>query len=175
MEYINQLNWNIIKRANYRAAKLRILPNGYDFAKIPDKQVVCSSPVLLIGVRSQMALKHWVTGCWVTQYLPFIPSSNTEFTAIVRDPINYRCQLGILNKIEFPYTGVSPFILNLSFPRWIEDASIEVWQYGEALDGTYVPPHTELYKMAQTVTRIEEKLNQNPSDRTLDLQIVEEP
>jgi hypothetical protein len=161
VDYIDRLNWNLVKRQSYTAPIIARQYGSYDYEPLADIQLVMRSPILLIGVKSTKAEPHWKRGCWASQYLPFIPSSESEFTAAVKDPVSYPCQLGVLNKIEFPYTGISPYILNISFPYWLEQASIEVWQYSENLVGVYEPPKTELYRLQESLNRIEEKLG-NP-------------
>lgn len=165
VEYVNPLNWNIIKRAAYTAQIVRQDARGYDYLAIGDVQVVSRSPIMLVGVGSTKSEKHWKTGCWASQYLPFIPSSTTEFSANIRDPLNIRCQLGVLNLCQFPYSGVSPFILNLSFPYWLEQASIEVWQYGESMTGEFEPPQIDSYTLAQQLELIARR--DVPSDYTV--------
>jgi hypothetical protein len=167
VDFINPLNWNIIKRESYQAQVLRTRANGYDYRAIADTQVVMRSPLVLVGVKSQTAQNHWKTGCWVSQYFPFVPSSTTEFPANIRDPQSHRCELRVLNLVEFSYTGVNPYILNISFPYWLEQASIEVWQYSENMEGVYAPPHTELYRLQESLDRIEQKL-ESPSPSTPD-------
>lgn len=116
--------------------------NGIDYVALTDRQFYVFSPILMVGIDSQSARKarargrKWITGGWASQWLPIIPSSTTDFAPAVQAQV-IRCNLFQLNLIRFPDLGLSSYILNLAFPWWLEDASIEVWQYGENQDGSY--------------------------------------
>ncbi len=79
-------------------------------------------------------------------WLPTLPSSTTAFPAAV-EASQERCKLGQLNLIRFPYLGISPYIVNIAFPYWIEQIDLEVWQYGENVDGAFEPPYTDLHDL----------------------------
>jgi hypothetical protein len=159
VDLTNGLNWNLLKRESYRGQIIKVYPDrSYDFYGVPDVQVVCRSPILLVGVRSTTAPPHWKLGCFASQHLPFIPSSTTEFAAAVNETQEQlKCRLGLLNKIQFPYSGIYPYILNLAFPIYIEQISIEVWQYGEASNGSFEPPYTDSYTLAAQIALIAQR------------------
>lgn len=174
-ELVNPLNWNIIKRQTYSAQVYHVDTFGYNYITIPDIQVVARSPLLLVGVGSTKKEPTWKIGCWATQFLPFAPSSTTQFLPNIRQPDRIACQFGVLNLCQFPYAGVSPYLLNLSFPYWLEQASIEVWQYGEAMDGTFEPAATDVYTVDRKVQELKEALEREKvlRDETFNVEIIE--
>jgi hypothetical protein len=87
-------------------------------------------------------------------WLPILPGSTTQFTATVRSDTQ-RCYLRQLNLVRFPELAINPYIINISFPYWLEQADLEVWQYGENIDGSYTPPSSDFEALTQAVNRIE--------------------
>ena len=173
MDLGNRLNWNLLRRGEYKAQIFYQTELEYRYRAIKDIQLAARSPILMIGVSSPMAKSHWKTGAWISMWLPILPASTTQFTATV-SAHTQRCFLRQLNLIQFPYLGISPFIVNVAFPYWLEEVKLEVWQYGESIDGVYEPPNTELYKMAESLARIEANNEGSLGDRTLNLEIVSE-
>lgn len=172
MDLGNRLNWNLLRRQNYKAQIFHSTEFEYDYLAIRDVQIAARSPILMVGVSSSVAKSHWKTGAWVSMWLPVLPASTTQFTATVSAHI-HRCQLRHLNLVQFPYLGISPYIVNVSFPYWLEEVDLEMWQYGESMDGTYEPPNTELYKVAESLARIE--AGNLGGNRNFNLEIIDEP
>lgn len=127
----DSLEWNLVHRADYQATE-----NGDGtYTPIPPFSVIISnSHTLMIGIKSSMAATSWYTGGWAAQRLLMIPSSTTDFAANVQTS-NIRLKLGILNLCQFPDL-VSNWMLYLKIPKWIKQATVEVWQY----DGRELPP-----------------------------------
>lgn len=176
MNLLDSQNWNILLRASYQVIYTDRETYEYDYQALSDVQVLARSPILMIGIASSKALPKWKTGAWASMWLPFLPGSNTQFTATVQAAA-HRCQLRQLNLIQFPYLGISPFILNISFPFWIEQADLEVWQYGESLTGEYEPPNTEQYKLQASLDRIEQRLGNPPppAEDDISVEFVNDP
>lgn len=174
MDLGNRLNWNLLRRQNYKVQILRVVEDGYDYLAFKDVQVVARSPILMVGINSPKAKKSWKVGCWAAMWLPILPSITTEFSSAVCAHVQV-CQLRQLNLVQFPYLGISPYIVNIAFPYWLEEAELEIWQYGESMDGVYEPPNTELYKIAEALSRIEANAGGLGANRILNLEIVDEP
>jgi hypothetical protein len=153
VDLLNRLNWNLIKRENYQVIVTKRDAKGYEYTALADLNVVVQSPVLMVGVKTSNWRTTWKTGGWASMQLPITPSSTTEFTAFVEADSRQwvRLLLHKLNLVRFPYLGISPYILNLSFPYWFEDMFLEIWQYGENVDGTFNPPNVELYQIDRKI------------------------
>lgn len=138
----NSLEWDLIDRASYDAVE-----NGDGtYTPIPPKTwIIDGSHTVMIGVKSTMSLAHWYTGGWAAQRLLMIPSSLTEFTANVQTE-NIRLRLGVLNLCTFPKHQTT-WMLYLKIPRWIKQATVEVWRY----DGAEVDHTTSEQGMTYTI------------------------
>lgn len=123
----NSLEWNLVLRNEYQATE-----NGDgSYTPIsPISTVISDSHTLMIGVKSTMASPSWYTGGWAAQRLLLIPSSLTEFAANVQTN-NIRLRLGVLNLCTFPSYQES-WMLYLKIPRWIKQATVEIWRYDGA-------------------------------------------
>jgi hypothetical protein len=128
---LDPLYWNLVERQSIavRASE-----------RIDDFQAVCTSPILMIGVNSQTAKDHWRFAAWASAWSLFLPSS----TSIFNPPVgkfgkSHFIELFMLSYVLFPYLGKKKYVCNLAFPAYLKDAQIEIWQWGEDVDGSYVP------------------------------------
>lgn len=178
MDLTNQENWNLVTRTNYVVTVTATNPaiNGIEYIAVPDKQFYVSSPILMVGVssiharRARQKNRRWITGAWASMWLPIIPGSTTDFAPAVHTE-TIRCKLFQLNLIRFPDVGIYTYILNLAFPWWIEDFSIEVWQYGQNVDGSYTPPPpSDTQSIGEALQRIETKVD-NLSQDTFNIDV----
>ena len=124
----NRLNWDLLLRTQREITPIENRPG--DYIRISDISITCTSPVLMIGVRSENAKSYWVVGGWASMNLLVIPSTTTEFVAAVHDAASsVRCRLGQLNLIRFPELNLYPYLLIFSVPYWFLDVYLEIWQY----------------------------------------------
>lgn len=128
-ELENSIEWNLVSRRTVQG-----IPNpGNRYYKIPTQSFAIDSYVVQIGLRNDLAPTHWQVGGYATMLLPILPSSTTDFTAAVAA---YRqvLRLGVLNLVVLPKL-VSPWILEIRFPKWMAQMYLEVWKYdGEDVD-----------------------------------------
>uniref|UniRef100_A0A832M335 Uncharacterized protein n=1 Tax=Oscillatoriales cyanobacterium SpSt-402 TaxID=2282168 RepID=A0A832M335_9CYAN len=120
----SSLEWNLVGRDTLLAT----IPEFGDIIPIPRKSYfIENSHVLMIGCRSNSAPSRWYTAGWAEQVLPVSPSFTSDFVAAAQ-ATSQRLRLGIQNLVVFP-KYVPSYILQISFPRWMRDISLEVWQY----------------------------------------------
>jgi hypothetical protein len=123
-DFADTLEWNLVARASY------IAPNTPTpvLNRLPNRQfLIENSYVVMIGTRSDGARSYWQTGCWASQLLPFLPSSTSDYVAAVQSSKRW-VRLRTLNLLIFPKL-IDTWILDLAFPYWLPDVSIEVWRY----------------------------------------------
>jgi hypothetical protein len=128
-EFQNPLNWNLVTRLDLEAVKVRHDPELY--AKIPDRSILISNRILMIGCRSRSAKPRWRLGCYASKRLLISPSSTTDFPSAVYTERHF-CLLGALTLIKFSPDGPFPCLLVLDVPYWLSHFYVEVWSY----DGT---------------------------------------
>lgn len=162
MDLLDSLAWNLLKREDYQILITKRDSTGYEYTALADLLLVVRSPILMIGISSRVSKSSWKTGGWASAKLPIVPSTTTTFTAFV-EAGNQRLLLHQLNLVRFPYLGISPYICQIQFPYWLEQAYIEVWQYGEESDGTLEPPYIDLRTITQGI--------ENQANRTFELEI----
>ncbi len=127
-DFGNRLNWDILSRTSRTQQPLPSRPGHY--LRIPNLSLPCVSSTLMIGIQSATADPFWKTGGWASMNLLAIPSTTTEFAAVVEDVASsFRCKLGKLNLVRFPDLNLYPYLLIFETPHWFEDVYIEVWQY----------------------------------------------
>lgn len=125
--FTDTMEWNLVARATYQAPQT---PTPY-LNRLPSRSfLIENSHVLIIGLKSNSARSYWVTGGWAAQFFPFLPSSTSEYPAIVQGKRRW-LRLGVMSLVIFPKI-LSTWVLELQFPYWLNDISIEVWRY----DGT---------------------------------------
>lgn len=123
--------WNLVGRDTLYAT----IPDAGEIIPIRSRNwLIQNSNVLMIGLRSATASSHWYTGGWVQQLLPILPSYTSTYVAAVQSA-SQRLRLGILNLVVFP-KYIDTYLIEINFPRWMRDISIEVWRYdGPDVDG----------------------------------------
>lgn len=128
----DSVEWNILKRDQYTIQPVQQWQTKsreyLDYLPIKDIAVLANSPIIMVGISSKSAKKHWYLGGWAAMYLNIVPGSNTDFVAAVKtDP--QKCKLNNLTLIRFPFLGIYPYTLVVSIPYYFEDVYIEIWEY----------------------------------------------
>lgn len=122
-DFRDTLEWNLVARATYQATQNVLLPD-----RLPARQfLIENSHVLIIGISSASARSTWRTGGWATQILPFSPSSVSQYVAAVQSSRRW-LRLNSPTLVCFP-KFLPIYLLELSFPYWFNDVSLEVWRY----------------------------------------------
>jgi hypothetical protein len=128
-DFLNSIEWNLVARANYQANESAPIAN-----RLPPRNfLIENSNVLIIGIDSNSARSYWRTGGWAVQIIPFLPSSTSTYVAAVH---SYRkwLRLRVLTLAVFPKIS-DTWALEISFPFYFNDASVEIWRYdGRDLD-----------------------------------------
>jgi hypothetical protein len=128
-DFRENLEWNLVARQSYQAPQ-----NVQVSDRLPARQfLIENSHLLIIGTSSTSARSTWRTGGWAAQILPFLPSSTSVYVAAVQGQGKW-LRLGTLTLVEFPKI-MPTYLLEISFPYWLDNVSIEVWRYdGRDLD-----------------------------------------
>lgn len=122
-DFRDTLEWNLVARASYQAVQNVTLD-----VRLPSRTfLIENSHVLIIGVSSQSARSTWKTGGWAAQILPFSPSTTSQFVAAVQSSRRW-LRLNSPSLVIFPKV-LPTYFLELSFPYWFNDVSIEIWRY----------------------------------------------
>lgn len=123
LDFSDTIEWNLVARQTYQVAT----PSRI-WERLPNRDFfIENSQVLIIGLSAEFSRSTWYTGGWASQLLPFLPSSTSIFPAIVQAK-SFKLRLGIQNLIVFP-RFLPLWILQLSFPYWLEDVTVEIWRY----------------------------------------------
>lgn len=127
MDFANNLNWDLVLRRNYVAASTPNEPQG--FLPIPPITVSVDRFTLLIGASSNSAKPTWRLAAFVSPRLLFSPSSTSEYLAAVQSEKSQAVLRERLNLIQFTDFGLSPYLLEISIPRWYREIDLEIWKY----------------------------------------------
>src|SRR5579885_1656764 len=123
-DFANTQEWNLVGRSSYQAQAL----TSNSYAPITAQNwLIQNSNVLIIGVSSVSSGATWRTGGWARQILSFLPSTASNFVAAVHTERRW-LRLGTLTLCVFPKL-MDSWILEISFPFWFQDATVEVWRY----------------------------------------------
>lgn len=155
MDFGNNLNWDLVLRQTYFAQPNPAYPKG--FVPIPSKLIEVDRYTLAIGTSSTKAKPTWRVGAFVVPKLSFSVSSTSVYTNLVRSGKSQSVYLNQLTLVQFTDFGLSPYALEISFPIWISELSIEIWKYqGEES----AKPVSELIEELKTdLDRIETKID----------------
>ncbi|MBW4474062.1 MAG: hypothetical protein KME45_27360 [Stenomitos rutilans HA7619-LM2] len=128
-DFRDTLEWNLVSRSSYQAVN-----NVNVKDRLPARTfLIENSHVLIIGVSSQSARSTWRTGGWAAQVLPFLPSTTSQYVAAVQSSRRW-LRLRTLTLVVFPKV-LPTYFLELSFPYYFDDVSVEIWRYdGRDLD-----------------------------------------
>lgn len=123
-DFLDAIEWNLVRRESLTAPET---PTPY-LNRLPDRSyLIENSHALIIGIDSNSARSNWDTGGWAYPIIPFLPSSTSNYPAATF-AAGHRIRLRRLNFVMFQ--RLSPtWILELKFPYWLNDVSIEVWRY----------------------------------------------
>jgi len=129
----------------------------YKYTPIPPIYVAPDYHTLLIGTASNSVKAHWFLGAIASQYLYVSPSGNFSTTSGVQVSDQKKIGLNRLTLVEFKNYNVSPYVLQLEIPYWIEDIYIEIWEYTGYIDQTYEGQNYQ--ELLGRLDSIEDKLN----------------
>lgn len=141
-DFSNTMEWNLVARESHQAVDDAQVAN-----RLPTRTYfIENSSVLIIGVDSESARSTWKTGGWAMQRLPFLPSTTSNFLPVVQTTRRW-LRLRALVLCVFPKL-VDDWILEVNFPYWFDDVSIEIWRY----DGRDL-------EVFESLDRIEQKID----------------
>lgn len=131
-DLVTRENWQLILTDRRIVEKTPpVVPKAeYSYTPIPPIYAAPNSPILLIGVRSDMALSHWFLGARVSQYLYIEPNLSSGFsTSGVQASDIKSIGLNRLVLVEFKKYNIFPYVLKIEIPYWLEDIHLVVWEY----------------------------------------------
>lgn len=141
-DFQNAIEWNLVARASYVPANTPLLVQD----RLPRRSyLIENSHALIIAISTSQPRPNWFTGGWASMILPFLPSSTTAYPAAVGHEKQW-ISLGQMNLTIWP-RFMPTWILNLDFPYWLPDASVEIWRY----DGTDLDVFDRLNSLEQTL------------------------
>lgn len=157
--------WDLAKKDNWELIlsdrrsviyKNNTTPNDITSYYEPIKPIYANpnSHILLIGTASNSAKQHWFLGAKASQYLYVSPSPTTDFVSGVQVANAINVGLNRLTLVKFDNYDISPYILKLEIPYWLEDIYIEVWEYFG-----YLPPDEGNSEILDRLDAIEDKLD----------------
>lgn len=115
-----------------------------------------NSHILLIGTKSEKAKPHWFLGARASQFLYVSPSTTSYFISGVQAQESKKIGLNRLTLVKFEDYGISPYTLQLSIPYWIEDITVEVWEYAD-------PIVSDSQNIIDRLDAIETKIDNSPN------------
>lgn len=125
-------------------------------AVIPSLSVSLLYPIFAIGVKSSSAKPNWWLGAFCDMQIFSGVRTPSQFNPL-QTLEQKRIALNKLQYFQFPLLGISPYWLGISFPRWIKDVYLEVWQYTGAV--TSDEPEVSLLEVQSAINRIERKID----------------
>lgn len=136
LELANSQNWELIltqrRAVIYHTDK--VLRNSlYEYDPIQPIYANPRSHLLLIGTKSESSPSYWFLGARAAQFLYVSPSMESYVISGVQAQGTKNIGLNRITLVQFEDYGVSPYTLQLSIPRWIEDIQIEVWEYANPI------------------------------------------
>ena len=157
----NPNNWSLIFSINLQAHLAAQHGSGPGsvliFDPIPPVQATLATPVGLVRCTSSTANPKWFVGCWANVFQQFAGQRTRIFSR--------KCSLKSATFLELPNFGQFPYEIEFSIPNWMEDLSIELWQFTEA-SGRYIPVEDQVIYSAVEI------LDQRLRNRVLDIQII---
>jgi hypothetical protein len=122
-DFLNAMEWNLVARQSYQANDGVVVRDRLP----PRSWLIEGSHVVIIGINSNSARSYWRTGGWATQLIPFLPSTTSQYVAAVPSQRRW-LRLRVLTLAVFPKIS-DVWALELSFPYYFNDVSVEVWRY----------------------------------------------
>lgn len=122
VQFNNKNHWIRLYTGEYTVTPIN---NGRRYVPIPDHvlPVLSDHRILAAKATSAEALKSWKTGGWLT---PILDLASTEVKE-ARMP-QHQIPLDYSRVIRLPEFAQS-YKLRLSFPKWLKDVRIDIWQY----------------------------------------------
>ncbi|MBL1179449.1 hypothetical protein [Pantanalinema sp. GBBB05] len=126
-DFTDTLEWNLVVRQTFLAPSDTRDGKTY-YSPMPSQSfVIENSHLLMIGIKTSRSRPTWFTGGWASQRLLFVPSSTSEFLAVIQAR-NRRIPLDTMTLFEAD-RQMPIWLLALRFPRWFLDARVEIWRY----------------------------------------------
>lgn len=145
-------NWDLILRENRIATQKTEATSGkYFHNPISPIYTNPSSHILLIGTKSEYAKPHWYLGATASQYLYVSPSMTSGLISGVQASDIKKIGLNKLTLVKFENYDISPYILQLEIPYWLEDIYVEVWQYQSISSGNNDESYNEILNKLDTI------------------------
>jgi hypothetical protein len=115
--------WQTVYQGNFEVAT-----NGTLYVPLPpiDIPIAFEKPLIAIRTSSFNSPPKWFTAGWLSQKI------NTGLTVTgVDDAVlsRRRVELNKLSVFRFSQDIASTYTLSFSFPRWMKDISLAVWEY----------------------------------------------
>ncbi|PSB27471.1 hypothetical protein [Chlorogloea sp. CCALA 695] len=127
MDFGNNLNWDLALRTTLSASPAPNETRGY--FPIPPKTILLDRYILAIGASSVKAKPNWRLAGFVSPRLLFSPSSTSEYIAAVQSEKGQAILLNQLTLVRFTDFGVTPYVMEISIPSWLQQLSLEIWKY----------------------------------------------
>lgn len=153
----DSLNWNLIKRDTLTA---RVFQDGTSY--LSPLTIPIENYLIMLGFSNPEAKSNWWLAANVYQQLLTLPSSTSQFQASV-EGFRARCRLNTLTLIRLPNYELSPFLLEITFPRWHKKMYVEVWGYSGG----------EYEESLKALSRIESQINNFSSQGNNNYEAIE--
>lgn len=145
-------NWRLrLKRSEYAP----VGTEGSNAGIYPISLAV-NTPVIAVGIISNMARAHWWLGAWCDFSAYTGAKQSTAFSPINRIETKV-VTLNELTILTFPNVQPTPYWLKFRFPKWIKDIQMEVWEYIGSISSD--EPEVLIPQLETQLRRIEEKID----------------
>lgn len=148
-EINDSLNWELVRRETKIAT---LTPDERGYHPIVPISFTVDVPVLQVGVKNPKAKAHWWLGARLSMSLPTLPSSTSEYLATV-SAYTKNLRLNTLTLIQLPNYNLWPVLVQLEFPWWHEQVSVEIWKYSANI------PAQDISGLGADLERIEKKID----------------
>lgn len=171
----DRLDWDLVKKVNLTAKAQNLNPYGvksinstpiryikkgvYNHKQLAPLSYLIESRIVAIGLNIPSNNPHYYnSNCFASMKL----RGNTSSTSKYQDGMLVHRQqiiLDELNIIQFPHLTISPYYLEITFARWVNQINLEVWKY-IGIDTT--SDIQALQQIQNTVNQISVNQNNNP-------------
>lgn len=124
LELGDRLNWNVLVQQTYVATQV----SEKNFIPLPPVSVQSTSNIIAAGGRNPKSSVRWQLAAWLHPCLSITPSSTSQFVSLTQLG-RHAVPLDRLGLIHFPHYEPIPYLLYITFPRWHQELSLEVWSY----------------------------------------------
>jgi hypothetical protein len=167
MDLANASNWAKVYDSSLTARLTAQYGSGPGsiliFDPIPSVTTSLATPVAIVKCTSLTANPKWFTGSYFNAY------QQLGQRVII---FSKKCSLKSATLCLLPNYGIIPYEVEFTFPHWIEDIKIELWQFTDQ-SGQYLPVSDQV--LFSAVEIVEQKVAELSQLRVLDVQIVQGP